>query len=111
MNCGEFQDCQFEYLEGSLPDRVCAEAKEHLNECAACRQSVHDLEGFGRVLSNGFRKETEALEISANLHRKILAAVEKERTAAEAAFSVFGMWKRLLWIGGVALVLVSVVSI
>jgi anti-sigma factor RsiW len=78
MNCHQFQDKLYEYVEGSLRAEAQADADKHLAGCAACRQRVQQEQEMARSLSEGFQRATAGLELPVEVGRRVLAAVAAE---------------------------------
>lgn len=69
MKCIEIQNQFTEYLEGTLPENISSDVKEHLNSCSNCAKELEELNSFLLVLdnqemeapSNNLRKNFEEL--------------------------------------------------
>lgn len=97
MNCRQFQNKLYEYVEGSLDAGAQAAVEKHLEACAACRQRVQQERDVARSLAEGFKRASEGLELPAEVGRRVLAAVAEERAAREERESTVCFWRRLAW--------------
>ena len=59
MNCDEFKENLYEYLEPGSPGRSGAE--EHLQECAACRRLVQEEQAAAAFLGESFERATAGI--------------------------------------------------
>jgi hypothetical protein len=110
MNCRDLQDKVYEYVDGSLPDREQAEAKQHLETCDFCRHTVRELQSTEQSLSNCFRRSAESVTLSPNAQKRIMSAVEEKLNSPSPFLA--GFRRPLAWLGsGVALLLLSAVLI
>jgi anti-sigma factor RsiW len=98
MNCRHFQKHLYEYVEGSLSASAQAAADEHLAQCDACRQAVHQEEQCAQFLSTHLRQGTEMLTLRPEIRRRILTSPKSESSPP----SVVGLWNRLAWPLGIA---------
>jgi anti-sigma factor RsiW len=87
MNCLQFKDQLFEYVEGSLapPDRT--KADSHLKGCAACRLAVSQERQTALLLSAHFQAKARHLA---------LPPVVKKRMGAPRALEI-PVWNRFAW--------------
>jgi anti-sigma factor RsiW len=99
MNCREFENDLYEYLEGSLGAGTQAAAEKHLKECLLCHEKVQAERQVARSLSEGFQRATERLELPAAVGRRVMAVVAQERAAREQQRSAGSFWRRVAWPG------------
>ena len=111
MNCQEFQNELFEYVEGSLAVGEQAVADEHLLQCSACRQAVERERLAAQYLSEGIRRGVEPLVLRLGVQRRILTACEAGSAAHVRDGLIFGLWQRFAWpVGIAAALLVTVIA-
>ena len=97
MNCRQFQNDLYEYLDGSLSPEARAAAEHHLSECVACREKLKEERQVAQIMGDRFRRAAELLELPPAVGCRVLAALASEgREAAEEQGSVFS-WRRLAW--------------
>ena len=94
MNCRQFQDKLFEYVEGSLSGDDLAAAQKHLSSCSACRKPVQEEQQRAQALSARLRQSSEPLTLRPEIVLNILAASRTARPAATE--SLAGLWMRWL---------------
>ena len=58
MNCRDFQDELFEFLDGTLSPDKRAGAERHLMECGACREAVRQHQQWAQSLPARFRQNS-----------------------------------------------------
>ena len=97
MNCRQFQDELYEYLEGSLSLQDQAAAEQHLAQCAACRLAFQGERETARRLSNTFRGATDALRLPPEVGRRVVTALSQPRGAAEEPRIELCFWRRWAW--------------
>ncbi len=97
MNCRQFQNDLYEYLERSLPAAARAAAETHLEECFACRQRVREEQEVAQLLKAGFQRATTGLELPAEVGQRVMAAVATKRAAREEGQSGGWLWRWLAW--------------
>jgi anti-sigma factor RsiW len=97
MNCRQFQDELYEYLEGSLSLQDQAAAEAHLAQCAACRLAFQGERETARRLSNTFRGATDALRLPPEVGRRVVTALSQPRGAAEEPRIELCFWRRWAW--------------
>jgi anti-sigma factor RsiW len=111
MNCRHFQDQLFEYVEGSLSAKALAAAEQHLAGCAACREAVREEQALAQDLTRRFRQHAEALRLSPEIRRDILAVARREPAPAARMEFIRNWWTRFaapLSVGAAALLLGAV---
>lgn len=111
MNCQEFQNELFEYVEGSLAAREQAAADEHLSQCSVCRQAVERERQAAQFLYEGFRQSVESLVLRTDVRRRILTALEGECAKNVYGGGFIGFWNRFAWPLGIAAALLLVAAI
>jgi len=111
MNCTEFQNELYEYVEGSLAAGAQSAADEHLSQCSACRQAVDLERQTAQFLSEGFRRNVESLVLRPEVRRRILTAPECESATQVRGGVIVGVWQRFAWPLGIAAALLVVAAI
>ena len=99
MNCQDFPNELFEFVEGSLPLRHRRAAEEHLASCPACRLQLQQEQQMAQALAREFQHLTAELTLPADFSERLLAtrhpsAPEKTVLLRDA---VHALWLRLLW--------------
>jgi len=74
MNCQEFNEQLYEYLDEALPADVQASAREHLQRCGDCRHVLEREKAMARSLEHSLDLATARLSISPELRRRIVEA-------------------------------------
>ncbi len=97
MNCPQFQDLLFEYLEGSLAPAIRDSADAHLSSCPACRQAVRQQTQIARSFSRGFQQAAQTLALRPDIQRRVLAALQAEPVPLPGQAGVLAWWQRLVW--------------
>ena len=97
MNCREFQDELYEYLEGSLSLQHQAAAEQRLAQCAACRLAFQGERETARRLSNTFRGATDSLRLPTDVERRVVTALAQPRGVAEKPRTELYFWRRWAW--------------
>jgi predicted anti-sigma-YlaC factor YlaD len=92
MNCENFQDRLYEYVEGTFSSGECAKAEEHLAGCAACRRAAEKEQKLSQSLSNQLQQSSEALTLRPDIRRNILAALREKTTSPAIGKSLAGLW-------------------
>ena len=95
MNCENFQDKLYEYVEGTLYTGEHDKAEEHLAVCVACRQAVQQEQKLAQRLSNQLQQSTEVLTLRPDIRRNILAVSNDKAASPATAESIFDLWKWL----------------
>jgi len=106
MNCRNFQELIFEYLEGSLSPAVRESAAAHLSDCPVCRQAVRTQQQFARSVSSGLRQSTEALTLRQDAHRRLMDALREDRPVLAGGEGALSWWRRLVWLATVSATIV-----
>ena len=78
MNCQDFSDMLYEYLDDALSDDVRAAAREHLGRCGDCRRALLREKTVAKSIRNSFDRATWGLSIRPGMHRRVLAALESK---------------------------------
>lgn len=74
MNCGQFQDEIYDYLDDTLSPSEKAAAEEHLLQCGACQQAMQRELLLARTLSTRLTQAVESVNLDANARRGITGA-------------------------------------
>lgn len=96
MNCDSFQNQMYEYVEGSLSTDAQAAMAQHLGICNGCRQAVEKEKQLAMILSKRLRQNSDALTLSPEIRRAILAAAQRKAASPTVAESVANWWRQ--WI-------------
>jgi len=102
MNCQDFQNQLYEYVEGSLSADAQAEGDKHLAECHTCQQAVSQEQQRARFLFNRLQQDTKTLVLGPEIRRRILSAPQRQPGI---------LWNRFAWPMGVAASLLLIVAI
>src|ERR1700757_1993114 len=73
MNCEDFNDRLPEYLDETLSAAEQAAAREHVQDCAACRQALARHTAYAKSIRRAFDRETQRLSLSAEVRQNILS--------------------------------------
>jgi len=95
MNCEQFQDQLFEYVEGSLAARQQGAADGHLTECVDCRLRLQQEQMVAQTLARGFRQSTERLALPPDFAGQLLR--ETRSQAPVSGFSFRDTLLRFAW--------------
>lgn len=74
MNCQEFNEQLYEYLDEALPANVQASAREHLQRCEDCRHVLEREKAMAKSIGHSLDIATARLSISPKVRRTILEA-------------------------------------
>lgn len=96
MNCEDFHNLLFEYVEESLSAKVRAAADEHLAECSECRQAVAEERQRARFLFERLHQHAKALSLRPEIRRSVLTAFPDQPVSS------IGFWNRFKWPVGIA---------
>src|SRR5215472_2013374 len=88
MNCQEFSENIFEYVDEALESAALAAARGHLRECANCRSALLREQARTHSIQQSLIKATTALKFSSKPKQNLLRPPEPETTLAE-------IWKRI----------------
>ncbi|GEM_PF-2147873 len=102
MNCREFQEQLFEYLDGTLYAEAQTAAAVHLAQCNSCRELLGAQQQFARIFSERLRQETESLKLSSRVRQNVVAEFE---AGPISRASFVGWWQGLVWPAGIAVAL------
>src|SRR4051812_45334257 len=78
MNCREFKDDVHEYLDETLGAARQTAAREHLAQCAGCRQQLQRVQFAGRALQQALDDATAEISLSPDARREILEAARAQ---------------------------------
>jgi anti-sigma factor RsiW len=110
MNCREFQNEMFEYLEGSLSAGARAAAEKHLAQCAGCGELVSRQRRFAQSMARELERATGSLRLPPEVGRRVVAKVREQASPPAERSGWAWLWRRLelpLAIGTCALVLLG----
>jgi anti-sigma factor RsiW len=77
MNCTQFQDQLFDYLDGTVPDPVRAEIAAHLAACSACAGRV----ASERAAAERFSAASRKFQLDPALRTRLTALLSEPRPA------------------------------
>ena len=99
MNCHDFQNELFEYVEGSLPVRQRRAAEAHLVDCPTCRFQLRQAERVAQTLARGFQQHTAELTLPPGFSERLLATLHASTPEKSIPIhdAVQALWLRLLW--------------
>jgi anti-sigma factor RsiW len=97
MNCRQFQNALYEYLDGSLSQEARAGAEQHISECVACREKLKEERQVAQAIGGSFQRATEALELPPSVGCRVLAEMAEETGAAPHEPGIVLFWHRLRW--------------
>lgn len=115
MNCEQFNDRLPEYLDETLSAAEQFAAREHIQNCPACRQALASEEAFAKSIRLSFERETQRLSLGAEARQNILrACTQRELQPTSSwqrllAFFMDSPWKPV-WAGLVLLGIVLFIS-
>jgi len=75
MNCQDFQECLFDYVDGTLPTGVHAETDAHLAACEQCRKTLAQHGQLARHLSAQLRQSAQSLPLAPEARNRLVAAL------------------------------------
>ena len=107
MNCEEFQETLFEYVEGSMSPQKRAEAQTHLEGCGTCAVAVKREKQVQQRLSAGLRQTVEALNLGIERRGQVLKICANNRESWERSWGqrFAPVWVRLAAALGAAAVI------
>ena len=108
MKCEDAQENLYEYLDGSLSPSETASLRQHLEECATCRQVVQREMDFARSTSSRLERAVDEVRLEPHARRRIVQAVEK-KLAHSGRRSELSSWLRIAWGFAAALALLAVI--
>jgi anti-sigma factor RsiW len=103
MNCEDFKNQMFEYVEGSLSADSRAAADKHLAGCANCRLALRKEQQIAQFLLDRFQQDTKNLALRPEIRHRILATPSPRL--------INGLWHRAAWPLGIAASLLLVAKI
>jgi anti-sigma factor RsiW len=97
MNCCQFQNDLYEYLDGALSPEARKAAEQHLSGCAACRVKLEEERQVAHVIGGGFQRATESLELPPAVGHRVLAELARDVNPAREEHGIVLLWRRLAW--------------
>jgi anti-sigma factor RsiW len=76
MNCADFNDRLYEYLDGTLDSESQAAAREHLRQCGDCRRVLSQEQAAAQSIQRSLERATAGLSLRAATLRAARAARE-----------------------------------
>jgi predicted anti-sigma-YlaC factor YlaD len=110
MNCQEFNERLYEYLDEALPTNVQAAAREHLQLCEDCRRALEREKVMAQSIESSLNLATARLSVGPELRRRIIEA-PRARPVAPGIFFLIWQWfalKSIRFAGAAAALLVSI---
>ncbi|MGA2175803.1 MAG: zf-HC2 domain-containing protein [Verrucomicrobiota bacterium] len=111
MNCRDFQDEVFEFLDGTLSPGKRARAERHLAQCGVCREALRRHQQLAQSLPARLRRETESLALRPEVKRRIEAAFAEAATAPAAEHPLLGFLRQFAWPAAIATALFVAVGL
>jgi len=78
MNCQEFSDRLYDYVDGTLRGDALASVREHLHYCGDCRRALLREQAIAQSISHALDRVTSSLSIHPEMLRNVLEAAEFE---------------------------------
>lgn len=78
--CGDVFALLSQYLDGELPDDLCARIGAHIEDCAPCVEFVESLRR-ARTLCRQFKSSERPSPLASELQAELRAALEQALTA------------------------------
>src|SRR5882757_2476132 len=94
MNCQEFNERLYEYLDEALPTDVEAAAREHLQLCEDCRRALGREKVMAQSIESSLNLATARLSVGPELLRRIVEAPQA-RPMAPGIVSLIWEWSAL----------------
>ena len=114
MNCEQFNDQLPEYLDKTLPAAALATARDHVQQCNACRQTLARQEALAKSIRLSLHQETKGLSLRPEARRNILNALDLEKpagTAREGSLDFLAsLWRQPVRAGAILLCLLLFIS-
>jgi len=107
MNCQDFQEQLFEYLDGTLPTGTHQDIDQHLAACLTCRQALAKHRQLARTLTDQLCRSVESVTLDAAVRCRILAALPTRAAPADSEKFLAHLWRPLAWAVGIACLLVA----
>lgn len=108
MNCEQFQENLYDYLDDSLSPPEKAAAQSHLAECPGCREAVEREKKLVLSLGRKFEQRVELVSLDAHTKRSIAKALAQS-SGEPRQQRQFPFWLRLaLGPGAAAVILIAV---
>lgn len=92
MNCEKFNDQLPEFLDETLSAAEQAAAREHVQNCVACRQALAREEALAKSIRLSFDLETQNLSLSAETRQSILKAWKQRELGRASAWERLREW-------------------
>jgi len=99
MNCRQFQNDLFEYVEGSLPPAQRRAVDGHLATCPACRLRLAQEQQVAQTLAQAFQHHTAELTLPPDFAERLLATIPPKPVLRRPSLAevLNAGWLRLLW--------------
>jgi hypothetical protein len=114
MNCENFNDRLPEYLEDTLSIADQAAAREHVQKCGPCQQSLARQEALAKSIRLSFNRETQQLSLRPETRLNILNALKRPESPPTALENIQAfcavLWRHPAWTGTVFLCLILLIS-
>jgi len=108
MNCDTFLDLLHEYLDETLDAEVDSSLRQHLQQCAACRDALQREQTLAAALRISLERATAAISLRPQLQQNVIRALEARPVVANSRWRdwpdfIFLRWRLL---GSAATVLI-----
>lgn len=93
MNCRDFNDSLYEYLDKALSAEALQAAREHLSNCPTCQATLAREQAVAQCLQHSMNAATSGLSLRPSVRRAVQEAVRVE-TAHTGSFMALWQWCR-----------------
>jgi hypothetical protein len=107
MNCQDFQEQLFEYLDGTLPAVNNQEIEQHLASCLACREYLAKHQQLAKKISDHLCQSVESLALDRATRRRVLASVPTRAALVPRQNFLAQLWPPLAWVTCLACLLAA----
>ena len=107
MNCQDFQEQWFEYLDGSLPTRTHQAIEQHLAACPACRQDLVQHQQLAKKISGQLFQSVKSLALDKTVRSRVLASLQTQPAPVRGEKFPGSLWRPFAWATGLACLLVA----
>ncbi len=87
MNCQDFQNELYEYVESTISATERAAAEQHLAGCDACRRAVEKEQKLAGILAARLRQSGETLKLNPEIRYHVLVAARHNPASIKASES------------------------
>jgi len=93
MNCQDFQDNLYDYLDETLNAARQAAAREHLRQCENCRHALAREKAVAQAIRHSLEQATAGLSLRPEVGRNVLQALETETALGQNPSALCGQEK------------------